>query len=83
MFKRTWTGQEILALLKRYPAEGPLQLAADMNRSEDSITGMARRCCLRKKRTPYRRVSKRGHAVESEQRTVPVPLPEKQVEGAR
>lgn len=67
MLKRTWTGQEILALLKRYPVEGPLYLAAEMNRSEDSISSQARRWSLRKTRESYRRRSKTAERIESRQ----------------
>jgi hypothetical protein len=62
MLRRKWTGHEILDLLKRYPAEGPSQLAATLNRSENSISSQAGRYGLRTKRRLYRRRSRTGQA---------------------
>jgi len=71
MLRRIWTTQEILAVLKRYSAEGPSQLAAELNRSEDSISSQALRCGLRKERTSYKRRSSMRFMVESEQKIAP------------
>ncbi len=52
--RRRWTGPEIQILRERYPEEGPVQLALELTRSEDSISSFARRCGLRTERRPYR-----------------------------
>lgn len=41
--RRTWTGDEFLLLVSRYPEEGPSGLALDLGRSERSITSAASR----------------------------------------
>ncbi len=53
--RRRWHATEIVAVLTRYPAEGPARLAADLGRSEYSVHGLARRFGLRTPRRPYRR----------------------------
>lgn len=55
MTRRPWTWSETLAVLARYPAEGPARLAAELGRSEDSVSGRARRYGRRTPRKPYRR----------------------------
>jgi hypothetical protein len=47
MFRRRWTPLEISWLLRRYPEEGPILLALDLGRSEDSVSSMAGRLGLR------------------------------------
>lgn len=54
MKRRRWTGKEIHTLTDRYPDEGPVRLALEMGRSEDSVSSFARRCGLRTQRQPYR-----------------------------
>lgn len=55
MFRRKWSGTEVLAVLTRYPTEGPTPLAAELGRSEDAVSGLARRYGRRTPRRPYRR----------------------------
>ena len=45
--KRRWTAQEIQMLQERYAKEGPIPLALEMGRSEDSVSSFAHRCGLR------------------------------------
>jgi hypothetical protein len=54
MKRRRWGVQEIQMLADRYPDEGPVQLALELGRSEDSVSSFARRCGLRTERQPYR-----------------------------
>lgn len=46
MRRRTWTGDEIGLMWPRYLVEGPATLAAEMKRSQDSVTSMARKLRL-------------------------------------
>jgi hypothetical protein len=55
MPRRRWTSAEIQQLAERYPVEGPVCLALEFGRSEDSVSGFARRCGLRTPRRPYLR----------------------------
>ena len=43
MMRRRWTHIEILSVLARYADEGPIQLAKELNRSEDSVSSLAHR----------------------------------------
>ncbi len=52
--RRSWTNRELLAVLSRYTAEGPLPLAAELGRSVHAVSSLARRCGLRTPRKPYR-----------------------------
>jgi hypothetical protein len=45
--KRQWRGDEIEQLWRRYPTEGPAQLAAELGRTIGSIDAMAARFRLR------------------------------------
>lgn len=45
--KRQWRGDEIEQLWNRYPAEGPVRLAADLGRTPGSVDAMAARFQLR------------------------------------
>jgi len=54
MKRRRWSGQEIQTLTDRYSDEGPVPLALEMGRSEDSISSFAKRCGLRKQRKARR-----------------------------
>ena len=47
MERRRWTAQEIRMLQERYAGEGPVSLALEMGRSEDSVSSFAHRCGLR------------------------------------
>lgn len=47
MKRRRWTAQEIQMLQERYAEEGPILLALEMDRSEDSVSSFAHRCGLR------------------------------------
>ena len=47
MTRRQWTVQEIQMLQERYASEGPMPLALEMGRSEDSVSSFAHRCGLR------------------------------------
>jgi hypothetical protein len=55
VFRRKWSPAEILAVLSRYPPEGPAALALELRRSEDSVSSQARRFGLRTPRRPYQR----------------------------
>lgn len=57
MTRRRWSYIEIVTVLSRYPAEGPVELAAELRRSEYSVHGLARRFGLRTSRKSYRRRS--------------------------
>jgi hypothetical protein len=46
MRRRRWTAPEIQMLQERYAEEGPLPLALEMGRSEDSVSSFAHRCGL-------------------------------------
>jgi len=50
MKRRRWTGQEIQVLADRYVDEGPIQLALELGRSEDSVSSFAHRCGFRTRR---------------------------------
>ena len=50
MKRRRWTGQEIQVLAERYVEEGPIQLALELGRSEDSVSSFAHRCGFRTRR---------------------------------
>ena len=67
--RKRWTGPEILAVIGRYPDEGPKRLATDLGRSEDSVSGQARRCGLRTPRRPYRRNPRAGGPPQELNRT--------------
>lgn len=60
MTRRRWTGREIQLLTERYFVEGPVRLAQELDRSEDSISGFARRCGLRTMRHSYGRRADRA-----------------------
>lgn len=47
MPRRRWTAHEIQMLQERYAGEGPVPLALEMGRSEDSVSSFAHRCGLR------------------------------------
>ena len=55
MKRRRWTHAEIVTLLSRYAGEGPIRLAEELSRTEDSVNGLARRLGQRTPRRPYRR----------------------------
>jgi hypothetical protein len=55
MMRRRWTRTEILTVLTRYAGEGPTYLAKQFNRSEDSVSSLARRYGTRTRRKPYKR----------------------------
>lgn len=50
MKRRRWTVQELQMLQERYADEGPVPLALEMGRSEDSVSSFAHRCGLRTSR---------------------------------
>lgn len=43
MRKRRWSAKEIDAIIRRYQHEGPILLAKELDRSEDSVTSQANR----------------------------------------
>jgi hypothetical protein len=45
--RRRFSGPEIKMLTDRYPEEGPIRLALEMGRSQDSVSSFAHRCGLR------------------------------------
>jgi hypothetical protein len=45
--KRQWTGDEFVALVNRYPSEGPQLLALEFGRSRSSVDAQAARLRLR------------------------------------
>jgi hypothetical protein len=47
MKRRRWTAEEIQKLQYRYADEGPVPLALEMGRSEDSVSSFAHRCGIR------------------------------------
>jgi hypothetical protein len=47
MKRRRWSAHEIHMLQERYAKVGPLPLALEMGRSEDSVSSFAHRCGLR------------------------------------
>lgn len=47
MKRRRWSAEEIQMLQERYATEGPVPLALEMGRSEDSVSSFAHRCGLR------------------------------------
>lgn len=54
MNRRRWSAPEIQMLQERYAKEGPVLLALEMGRSEDSVSSFAHRCGLRTTRWLYR-----------------------------
>lgn len=66
MKRRRWTWPEIQMLRDRFLEEGPAPLALRLGRSEDSVSGFARRCGLRTQRRPYRRLQARPYPESSE-----------------
>jgi hypothetical protein len=56
MKRRRWSAQEIQTLQERYTKEGPVPLALEMGRSEDSVSSFAHRCGLRTARWMERQV---------------------------
>jgi hypothetical protein len=59
MARRIWNPTDIKTVVERYPEEGPGQLAALLDRSEDSVTGLARRFGLRSVHRRERQVRSR------------------------
>jgi hypothetical protein len=53
--RRIWSLSDIVTVVTRYAAEGPSVLAKELGRSEDSVSGLARRFGQRTPRKPYRR----------------------------
>jgi hypothetical protein len=45
--KRRWSGDEFVALVDRYPTEGPARLAIEFGRSHASVDSQAARFRLR------------------------------------
>jgi hypothetical protein len=67
MKRRHWSAQEIQMLQKRYADEGPVPLALEMGRSEDSVSSFAHRCGLRTARWVKRQeaTNHAGKAIEA------------------
>jgi hypothetical protein len=59
MRRRPWTLLDIATVVTRYAAEGPSALAKVLGRSEDSVSGLARRFGQRTPRKPYRKAHDR------------------------
>lgn len=76
MTRKKWSAEEFKQLFQHYPETGLTKLVGVINRSEDSITAMARRFGLKS-------ANHRRHQVESRLRnsagriagTIPVTLP--------
>jgi len=58
--RRQWKHTELVAVISRYTGEGPGRLALELSRSEDSVSGLARRLGQRTPRKAYRRSSQRS-----------------------
>ena len=75
MNRRRFSWQEIQMLQDRFPMEGPVQLAEELGRTEDSVSSFARRCGLRTQRRPYRKTnevtSNRAQTIPEESDSVP------------
>jgi hypothetical protein len=63
--KRHWGGYEFEQLFLRYPVEGPTKLAAELNRSEDSVNAQAARFRLRSLTRRARQVQTRKLRAQS------------------